>query len=120
MTDDDAAAVRGALERAHDDAAARVVSLDRALAEVRSEREFDNADDEHDPEGVTLSAEWSRLEGLHREAEREREAAEEALRHYADASFGHCIDCEDTIPSERLIARPTATRCVTCAQKAGD
>ena len=34
------------------------------MAELRIDRSVDTADDEHDPEGVTLSTEWARLAGL--------------------------------------------------------
>ena len=32
-------------------------------------------------------------------------------------SYGTCIDCEADIPFERLVAFPTATRCVQCAER---
>ncbi|GAA1844589.1 TraR/DksA family transcriptional regulator [Microbacterium koreense] len=120
MTSDDATDVRAALARVRDDATARAASLDEALAGLRAGRERDTADDEHDPEGATLSAEWSRLEGLHQDALRERDAADVALRRVDAPGFGCCADCGCRIPNERLVARPTATRCVACAQKAGE
>ena len=49
----------------------------------------------------------------------EREAAEllaidEALQRIADGSYGLCLQCGTSIPTARLHAQPTATRCVDC------
>ncbi|WP_159501931.1 TraR/DksA C4-type zinc finger protein [Microbacterium sp. 18062] len=73
------------------------------------------ADDEHDPEGATLSTEWSRLEGLRLGALREIEEIDAALARIADGSYGVCIRCGRPIPIERMRARPTAVTCVPCA-----
>jgi DnaK suppressor protein len=58
------------------------------------------ADDEHDPEGSTLSGDWSRLVGL---------------REGAVASYGRCANCGRDIPLARLRVRPAAELCVACA-----
>ena len=42
---------------------------------------------------------------------REVEAAEARMR---DASYGQCVDCGGEIGFERLLAQPTAIRCVRC------
>lgn len=76
------------------------------------------ADDEHDPEGVTLSGEWSRVEGMHVEAERERAAIDAALARWNAGTYGVCEDCGRPIPVGRLRVRPMTTRCVDCAQRA--
>jgi RNA polymerase-binding transcription factor DksA len=73
------------------------------------------ADDEHDPEGATLSDEWSRLEGLRIGALREIDEIEAARTRLAAGTYGICIRCGLRIPIERLRARPTATMCVPCA-----
>ena len=39
---------------------------------------------------------------------------EEALGRMAQASFGICRHCQQPIEYERLLAAPTAERCVTC------
>ena len=56
----------------------RVESLDASMADLRADRSVDTADDEHDPEGVTLSTEWARLAGLRQAAERELAEIDEA------------------------------------------
>jgi len=43
---------------------------------------------------------------------------EEALQRVESRDYGNCIDCEKPIPQERLVAVPTATRCVPCKEKA--
>ena len=97
----------------------RIARLDEVLAGLRSDRGAENADDEHDPEGATLSHEWSRLAGLRADAARERDATDDVLALVAEGGYGVCVDCGEAIPAARLAARPTATRCVVCATKAG-
>lgn len=43
---------------------------------------------------------------------------ESALQRIESGDYGNCIDCEKSIPMERLLAVPTATRCVPCKEKA--
>ena len=40
-----------------------------------------------------------------------------ALRHMAEGSYGHCLDCENDIPIERLEVRPDALLCADCQQR---
>ena len=83
---------------------------------LRSARGDGTADDEHDPEGSTLSGEWDRLEGLRAAAERELAETDRALARGDD--YGRCADCGRDIPVERLRARPMAVRCRDCAERA--
>ena len=41
----------------------------------------------------------------------------EALRRMDEGTYGKCERCGREIPIERLEARPTASLCVTCAQR---
>ncbi|MGI6877487.1 TraR/DksA family transcriptional regulator [Microbacterium sp. gxy059] len=86
-----------------------------SFAEIAGARSAATADDEHDPEGATLSEEWSRLAGLEERAARDLAEVDDALRRLADGSSGLCEACGRRIPAERLAVRPTATRCVGCA-----
>ncbi|MFH8252399.1 TraR/DksA family transcriptional regulator [Microbacterium sp. B2969] len=97
----------------------RLEALDAEIAELRIDRGRESADDEHDPEGATLSGEWSKLAGLRDAAAAELVDIDAASARLADGSYGVCIDCGRKIPAARLEARPTATRCVDCAAKAG-
>ena len=83
---------------------------------IRRERAADFADDEHDPEGSTLSANWQLIEGLRHADADELAAVDAALARLADGSFGRCLGCGQPIPAPRLQVRPTATRCLPCAR----
>ncbi len=41
-----------------------------------------------------------------------------ALRAHAEGQYGKCEDCRMEIPLARLRARPVATRCASCQEKA--
>jgi DnaK suppressor protein len=45
---------------------------------------------------------------------RELRAVEAAQERIASGQYGSCIDCGGQIPYERLLAQPTALRCVDC------
>lgn len=101
---------------------ARAAELDELLARlgadessVRADRADTTADDEHDPEGSTLSGEWQRIEALRRAALAERAEVDAALACVDAGTYGVCEVCGHPIPPERLEARPFATRCVACA-----
>lgn len=111
---------RAAQLRALRDAAlARLRGLDEDNAQLRVDRGADTADDEHDPEGVTLSFEWARLAGLRDAAARELAEIDVAVARIEAGDGDRCSDCGRGIPIARLLARPTATRCVECATRAG-
>jgi len=85
------------------------------LARLSEARGAANADDEHDPEGATLADEWSRLTGLAAAARSELAEIDVALERIGAGWDGRCEVCGSAIPVERLMARPTAVRCVRCA-----
>lgn len=93
----------------------RASDLDVTLAELVRNRESANDDDEHDPEGVTLSSEWSRLSGLADAARAELAQIDAALERWEAGNYGVCERCGKEIPVARLEVRPFATRCVPCA-----
>ena len=94
----------------------RVESAVAALAELTHDRD-EPADDEHDPEGVTLSAEWSRLAALVEAAQSELRQVEDALLRVDAGTYGVCESCARPIPAARLEARPMARMCVDCASR---
>ncbi|WP_345802369.1 TraR/DksA C4-type zinc finger protein [Microbacterium sp. AZCO] len=100
-------------------ALARLETIDAEMAELRLDRGRESADDEHDPEGATLSGEWSKLAGIRDATAAELTDIDAALTRIAEGTYGVCADCGRAIPAARLEARPTATRCVDCAAKAG-
>jgi DnaK suppressor protein len=103
----------------HAEAAARRDALATVAAELRHDRGTETADDEHDPEGVTLSMEWGRVQGLLAAADAELAEVDDAWKRWRSNAYGRCEACGRAIPTERLRVRPTARRCVSCAERPG-
>lgn len=96
---------------------------ERALAsleEVRIAREDSSTDDEHDPEGPTLTNEWSRLTGLREELEAKFDSVNRALARVDAGTYGVCERCGSPIGKARLEARPEASLCINCARERDD
>lgn len=106
------AARRRELERA-------LTAGDRRVDAIRAARTDTPADDEHDPEGSTLSGEWSAAAGLREAVRDELEQIALAEARLADGVYGSCESCGIDIPRDRLRARPAAARCVACAERSG-
>ncbi len=96
-------------------ARSRLASLEQQLVELRALRRGESDDDEHDPDGVPLSEEWSRLEGLREAAVRTLADLDAAADAHASGAAPRCERCGVPIPAERLAARPQARTCVACA-----
>jgi DnaK suppressor protein len=86
-----------------------------SLGGLLASRSESTADDEHDPEGPTLSSEWSRLQALRSDAAHDIVAVEAALERMARGTYGVCTRCGEAIGVDRLRARPTAEFCIRCA-----
>lgn len=108
-----------ALRAEHAEAEARLAEHREGIAEVRSARSDASADDEHDPEGPTMTQEWSQRTAVLADAELELAEVDRALARLADGSYGVCTNCGKPISVARLEARPTATLCIDCARLAG-
>jgi RNA polymerase-binding protein DksA len=48
---------------------------------------------------------------------KEIRAVERALQDIIDGTYGRCQDCEDSIGYRRLLAFPTASRCIACQER---
>ena len=123
LTDADLRHFERLLRRERRDSAADLDRLAGSLDDVREARSDASADDEHDPDGPTLSTEWSRLSGVHRELLDSAAAIDRALERFADGSYGVCLRRGEPIGRARLEARPAATLCIDCAREveaAGD
>ncbi|WP_253202163.1 TraR/DksA C4-type zinc finger protein [Subtercola sp. PAMC28395] len=92
----------------------------QSLATVREARSGGDADDEHDPEGATLSQEWSRIAGLDSELVSRSEAIDRALARMSDGTYGTCVRCGQQIGFARLEAVPAAELCIACAREVAD
>jgi len=98
------------------EADARLGRLDEDERSILRDRSDATADDEHDPEGSTLSGEWARIDALRRVATAERADIDAALARVDAGTYGVCERCGRAIPRERLLARPMARLCVACAR----
>lgn len=98
---------------------------DRTVARAAAlQRDFDDIvvasadavrDDEHDPEGATIAFERAQVAALIADATATLAALDVAAQRLDGAAPVTCEHCGGAIGYERLLARPTATRCVRCA-----
>ena len=95
---------------------AELGDLAETLREVREARGAESVDDEHDPEGPTLSSEWSRIHGVHGELAASSLAVDAALTRIDVGTYGICARRGEPIGFARLEARPEATLCIACAR----
>ncbi len=101
------------MERAH----AQIGRLDAEIREVTLARRDTPADDEHDPEGSTVSIERERDVVLLAGAEAQRSELRAAAARLAAGTFGICERCGRPIPRGRLEARPEVRFCVPCVSQ---
>lgn len=106
---------RGRLEAERSLVVARLAALTSDHDAIVAASLDTNADDEHDPEGATIAFERSQVGALIRQARAHLAEVSAALDRLAAGTYGTCEACGSAIPSDRLEARPTARRCVTCA-----
>jgi DnaK suppressor protein len=95
----------------------QIASLTRSFDDIVQANVLANTDDEHDPEGATIAYERAQVSALLRQARLDREALRanlDKLDH--DPTFGVCQLCHEFIGVERLMALPSATRCIACAR----
>lgn len=92
----------------------RLAGLERDVAAL-VDATHDSPDDEHDPEGATIGFERAQASTLRAEAEAQLAALEEAEAALAAGRLGTCEVCGRPVGVDRLLARPTTRRCVTCA-----
>ena len=89
--------------------------LAESLGSLLASRSESTADDEHDPEGPTLSSEWSRLHALRAETAADIAAVDAARERIRLGRYGTCASCGRAIGVPRLEARPTTELCIVCA-----
>ncbi|AKT51838.1 TraR/DksA family transcriptional regulator [Arsenicicoccus sp. oral taxon 190] len=105
----------GALADLRARTAERIADLERDRSRIVAASAASNADDEHDPEGQTIAWDREQTAALLRSA-RARLAEIDAAVARVDAGWdGRCEVCGEPIATGRLLARPTAVRCVHCA-----
>jgi RNA polymerase-binding transcription factor DksA len=94
---------------------ARLASVDAELLSIQGMRSDSTSDDEHDPEGSTLSGDWSRIVAHRNDATAQLRDLERAVERLAAGEYGICVVCGRAIPDARLRVKPAAERCVGCA-----
>jgi RNA polymerase-binding transcription factor DksA len=114
----DSTAAADALLRRREQLLREAGIADARLADIRATRASGSDDDEHDPEGETLSAQWSQAEGLRVGLADELTELDRAIERAASGAYGICARCGRPIGEERLAARPTADLCIDCARAA--
>ena len=91
------------------------VALATAIEEMRVARSLTFADDEHDPEGSTVSLDQARDAALLDQIDRTVAELTAAQQRLASGTYGVCELCGREIPTARMLARPEARRCVSCS-----
>ena len=107
---------RAELRRLRSGAEGDVADLAASLADVRAARSDGTADDEHDPEGSTLTSDWSRLQGLSSAAAHRLAEIDRALARVDAGTYAICTRCHSPIGEARLEARPATEFCIECAR----
>jgi RNA polymerase-binding protein DksA len=107
--------LRRTLERRRE---ALLEELKRGAARMRDERFAELAGPVHDLGDESVAALLSDLD----QPELSRDLAElrdieAAHRRLADGAYGICVDCGADIGFERLLAEPSASRCIDCQRQ---
>ena len=95
--------------------------IDTVLADIRevtAAAKDTPADDEHDPEGTTVSVERANEVSMLAALEASLVELLDARVRLDDGAYGVCERCGEPIPEARLEIRPEARFCVTCAAAA--
>lgn len=107
--------VRAELLSARTRVRAMLEDLGESFEDIVTAARDSNLDDEHDPEGTTIAADRSLVSSMTRTATARLAEIDEALSRVDSGTYGRCLSCGEEIPESRLLARPTATRCMACA-----
>lgn len=93
----------------------QIGSLTRRFDDIVEAAALTNTDDEHDPEGATIAFERAQVSSLLRQASSDRAALRDTQERLDDPAYGTCELCAGFIGVERLMALPSARRCIRCA-----
>lgn len=94
----------------------QIAALSRTFDDIVEAADLTSTDDEHDPDGSTIAFERSQVSSLLRQARRDRAALDATLGRIDDSEFGTCEHCHAFIGIDRLLALPSARRCIACAR----
>jgi DnaK suppressor protein len=108
-------AARVAAERAS--TADAIAGLQRQVEWLAEQQALSTYDDEHDPEGVTVSVQRAQLQGLLAGARHDLDALDRAAQRLAAGTYGTCARCGRAIADARLDALPATETCIDCATR---
>lgn len=94
----------------------RIAALERDFDDIVTASADAVRDDEHDPEGATIAFERAQVAALLAAARAHSQGLRRAAWRLDEPDAGRCDRCAEPIGYERLLARPAATACVTCAR----
>ncbi len=95
---------------------AQIATLTRNFDDIVDAAVQSNVDDEHDPEGTTIAFERQQVAALLRQAKADRDAMLLAQERLEQPGYGVCEHCKGFVGVERLLALPSAARCISCAR----
>ena len=96
---------------------ARMLALEHEVSDIIESAKAGATDDEHDPEGATIGFERAQAIALLDETRVQLDDLDLALARVGAGTYGRCETCGQDIAIERLVARPSATACITCASR---
>jgi RNA polymerase-binding transcription factor DksA len=96
----------------------RAAAAERDFQRIVEAGQSVSVDDEHDPDGAGLAVERSQIVAFLDQAQEHLARIVEALDRLAAGRYPDCETCGGPIGTQRLAARPSATRCIGCAGRA--
>ena len=109
------AAIREGITTQRQRAHQRIAALEAQFADIVESSADAVRDDEHDPEGATIAFERAQVASLLAAARAEITALDVAAGRLESETAGRCERCGRPIGVDRLLARPSSTRCIACA-----
>ena len=97
-------------------AVVRVSELEQALDAIVESSVGGNMDDEHDPEGSTISFERAQISALLDNARTQLAELDAAVERLKGGVYGICEGCHEQIAPARLEAHPATRVCIACAR----
>jgi RNA polymerase-binding transcription factor DksA len=107
--------IHGLLIADHERTADLISSLSGNIASMADASRLTASDDEHNPEGSTIAFERSQASTLLGAAKNHLVDVDAALARIAAGTYGSCERCGQAVARGRLLARPTARTCISCA-----
>ncbi len=114
----DTARFAAILDEHIDSARAKIDTVLADIREVTAAAKDTPADDEHDPEGTTVTVERANEVSMLAALEASLVELLDARVRLDDGAYGVCERCGEPIPEARLEIRPEARFCVACAAAA--